>query len=180
MRRVPYLEDLLTFLSQSPILNGHGLFDQNGRPIIDINGSNIFVMAEYKMIHELNNKSHHVLLIPLKTKIKAPDSKSNTCKAIGEHYFMICCVTMNLRNPNQHFQVNCPVPGGPMNLTGAYVDAAHLENLVRQTVLDFNSTQFNLNPNKTYSPFQLLELPEPEEHNGHLIHKQIYCTSYTF
>jgi len=173
--RVPYLEDLVNHLKSSTILNGHGMPD-----VPDLNGDCIFVKAQYRGIDEDNQFSPAIWIIPMEsTPVKKIDGQ-NDCKQPMIHRLMICAVVKNVYGCRDHFEEN--VSGGQTSLIGSFMEASKFEMLLRDTILEFNESVVDASGTecKSYQRLQLCELPEPDEHNGHLIMPTLWETRYVF
>ena len=81
----------------------------------------------------------------------------------------------NARNTQQHFQED--IQAGITSFTGAYPQASRLEELVRDTILAYNSS---IEHDDFLKPLTLVELPEPEESDGYLMMPAVYETRYIF
>lgn len=159
LTRIPYLNDLVKFLQTSPIINGHGLA---GVP--DLNGQNVIVKSEYYGIDEDNQYGYALWLHPMDSRIVG--DKPHNCRQDMVHRINFLAVAKNVRQSRNHFDQDRNIITEDVAMIGAYNDAAAIEGLVRQAMFEFNN---NISIEELYSGFNLVELGEPDEHNGHLI-----------
>lgn len=167
MTRIEYLEPLVNFMKTSPILNGHGIPN-----VPDINGGNIFVFSDWDIYRNVINWSYGIIIKPLSSR---PTTVRPGCRTPMDHRVMIGVQVSNARNVQQHFQEN--IQGGVTSYTGAYPQAAKFEELVRETILAYNSS---IQDDDVLKPLDLVEMPEPEESDAYLMMPSIYQTNYVF
>lgn len=173
MNRIPYLTPLVNFLKASTTLNNHGI---PGLP--DMKGKNIFVVSAYDGLATLNNFFFGVIIHPMGS-VQVEQDERIKCDGNLEHKVMIAAMVKNARSLQAHFQEN--VSGSNTSYTGAYPMAAAFEEIIRKTILEFNASIESESSTITdFTPFRLVELPEPDEHNDLLVMPMIYKTSYVF
>lgn len=169
MVRINYLEPLVNFLKSSPILNGHGIPD-----VPDLQGRNIFVFSDWTIFKNAKSWSYGVIIKPLESRVSVDGIVPN-CRVPMSHRVMIGVQVKNARNTQQHFQED--IQAGITSFTGAYPQASRLEELVRDTILAYNTS---IEHDDFLKPLTLVELPEPEESDGYLMMPAIYETRYVF
>jgi len=168
MNRIPYLAPLVNFLKASTILNNHGI---PGVP--DLNGENIYVYSDWSAHKDSRNYGPLLLIQP--TTGHNLDDKRPDCLNEFESEFLIMTQVKNARKTQQHFQED--VAAGVTTYEGAYIDAANLEDLIRQTILQFN---VQVLPNAGYTPVRLKGLQDTVSEDGFLVLKQVYTTKIMF
>lgn len=162
MIRIPYMADLVNFLANDPNIIAEGLHN------------NIFLFAEWNIEKISKNWGDGIIIQPLAGDVISNTDRRTACRAQIDYQLMIAIQKTNPSSTVQHFVIN---QTGPLSITGAFSDAARLEEILRQSILDFNNSLQGTGP---YSPLTLLELQEAEASNGFLVLKQIYKTSFTF
>lgn len=169
--RAPYLEPLVNYLKNSNILNGHGI---SGVP--DLNGQNIFPFADWNDDTDSASYGPFLVIIEPGTSENLNSNQERTdCKNEFEHEIIIRVQAINKRNTDQALQES--QTGNVTTYTGAFIDAQKLEDLVRATILAFNST---INFDAGYSPLFLKDMPKQESIDGWIILPQIYTTRIMF
>jgi len=168
MNRVPYLEPLVNFLKASTTLNNHGI-----PGVIDLAGQNIYVFAEWTQHKDARNYSALLIIQPG----EGDNQTENRPDCLNEFdlEFIVRTQVSNKRKTQQHFQEN--VQAGVTSYEGAYMDAARLEDLVRQTIVQFNAQVL---PNAGYTPVVLKGLQDEFSEDGYLVLKQVYTTKIMF
>lgn len=168
MNRIPYLEPLVNWLKASPTLNNHGIA---GVP--DLAGKNIYVYSEWSEHKDSRNYGPLLLIQP--TSADNLDQNRPDCLNEFSSEFFVMCQVKNARKTQQHFQED--ISTGVTTYEGGYPDAANLEDLVRQTILEFN---VQVLPNAGYSPVELKGLETAYSEDGLVVLKQIYTTKIMF
>ena len=169
LTRLPYLADLVKFLQTSPIINGHGIAD-----VPDLNGQSVIIKSEYYGNDEDSQYGYAIWLHPMESTI---DKASEDCVQGMTHRINILCVAKNMQNVRNHFDQDRDLITEDVAIIGAYTDASNIEGLVRQAMFEFNKT---LPKDIFYTGFKLVELGEPDEHNGHLILPSTWEVKVTF
>ncbi len=170
LTRIPYLNDLVKFLQTTPIINGHGIVG-----IPDLNGQNVVVKSEYYGIDEDNAYGYSLWIHPMESSIS--NGKAHNCRQDMVHKINILSVAKNVFNARNHFEQDRDILTQDVAMIGAYNDAAAIESLVREAMFVFNSS---IPIESLYSEFSLVNLGEPDEHNGHLILPSTWEVKVTF
>ena len=169
--RAPYLEDLFNSLQNSNTLMNHGL---PGIPVIT--PKDIMVFADWDEDKKARQYGCKVIIEPLDSE---PDQTPNeACKTKFNHRFNVMAQVKNARATQQHFQA-CE-DNGVYSFKGAFVDAANLEKLIREAMIEANDQLFAFGQRKLYEKFRLVRLPDTIQSNGWLVMTQLYETSYIF
>ncbi len=162
--RIPYMVDLINFLKSDPNIIAQGL------------DKNILIYSEWTIDKLSKNWDQGIVLQPLSGSVTSNTDRRTSCKALLDWQLMVGTQVQNARSTQQHFEINDTA--SDWTIAGAYPDAAFYEGVVRQSILDFNSSIKD--GKKEYDPFVLLEMQEPEEVNGFLMLKQLYKTKFVF
>lgn len=165
MRRIEWLKDLVDHFKADVTLADIGQF--------------VFPMSEYRVLNEKNQITPAIWIIPRDARLvntRNPEFGQD-CKTMVEERVLICVAVRNAINTEDHIK---HVNGSPSNMYGAYVRASELEDLVRASVLAFNKAVSDDNGIREYQPLRFLDLPEPDEHNGHFVLAQNYSVNFTF
>lgn len=176
MTRVPYLNDLVTYLKSTPLLDKLGVAATTNC----LGGRNIIVKSQYRGIDEDNQFGCAVWVHPMETVPRKKSSVDSDCPTFMVHRLMLMCVVKNDYNCRNHFEPNVVDPAnGTIEMVGAYTQAAEIEECLIAAIRDFNETVAEglIDP-KSYSRLQICEAPEPDEHNGHLILPMVWELEY--
>lgn len=162
MTRIPYMNDLINYLRNDPGVVAAGL------------QHNILVYSEWTIEKLSRDWNSGIIIQPLSASPITSTDRRTGCKGNFESELIVAVQTRNPSSTQQHFVVDQQVPD--WQVTGAYPDAAALEEIVRNAISGFNG-EIN---GELYDPLVLLELQEPEESNGFLVLKQLYKTRFIF
>jgi len=169
MNRIPYLEPLVNYLKASTILNNHAI-----PGVIDLAGQNIYVFSEWTEHKDARNFGALLIIQPNDGDNTSEKERPDCINEFEKELFVLTQVK-NARKTQQHFQENVNL--GVTTYEGAYMDAARLEDLVRQTIIQFN---LQVPVNAGYTPLQLKGLKTEFSEDGFLVLKQIYTTKIMF
>ncbi len=138
-------------------------------------GKWVFPMSEYRGITEANQFTPSILVIPRDARLLNQSGKNieSDCASRIEHRILICVVVKNPINCRDHIEHDTDT------MYGAYIEACDLELKLRESILSFNG-KIREDFKSSFSPLQLLDLPEPDELNGHFVLAQNYSTTFTF
>lgn len=164
MTRIPYLVDLINFLKNDSNIISAGL------------DKTILVYSEWTIQKLSKNWDYGIILQPLDSPVTTETTRRSNCKGQVDSNLLVGVQVRNSRSTQQHFEIDDTTTD--WTLAGAYPDAAAFEEIVRQSILDFNAAM--IAAGKKYNPLTLIELQEPEELNGFLMLKQLYKTSFVF
>lgn len=141
------------------------------------NGQCIFVMSNYEGVTDNNQKSPAIWIIPLDTGPAVKGIRNSDCKTRVNLQLLIAVAVYNSRDTQGSFGWNHAQASS--TYMGAYPEAAAFEVLVRDSIIVFNRNTL-ASPRLPYGPLNLVNLPKPDVHQGHLILPQIYETEFTF
>jgi len=171
MTRAPYLEPLLNWLKNSTTLNNHGI---PGVP--DLANKNIFPYAEWDDdMDSTTYGSALVILEPDDSDNLDFDANRGDCVNQMGHNLIVRTQVDNKRNTQQAMQES--QVGIVTTLSGAYIQAIKLEELVRKAILEFNAS-FTSYPG--WDALLIAGTKKAESRDGFLVLSQLYSTKYMF